>query len=112
MRTIKLILLVLILIGIVILAIANREIVELNLLPEGMAGILPVSIPVPLFVVSLVSIVVGMVLGYLLEYLREHKHRKLARQKAREADKLNHEVDRLRRQGGKSDDDVLALLGS
>ena len=53
-----------------------------------------------------------MVLGYLLEWLREHKHRRRASQKAREAARLNREVDRLRKQTGKPEDDVLALLGS
>ncbi len=66
----------------------------------------------PLFVVCLLSVVVGMVLGYLLEWLREHKHRRQATQKTREAAQLNGEVDRLRRQSGKAEDDVLALLGS
>ena len=37
MRTLKLAVLVLILIAIVVLALANREPVTLNLLPEGMA---------------------------------------------------------------------------
>ena len=78
MRTIKLILLALILVAIVVLSLANRESVVLNLLPEGMSGIMPLSLEVPLFVLSLVSILVGMVLGYLLEWFREHKHRKRA----------------------------------
>ena len=53
-----------------------------------------------------------MVAGYLLEWLREHKHRRRAAQKAREAARLSGEVDRLRRQSGKPEDDVLALIGS
>ena len=52
-----------------------------------------------------------MVLGYLLEWLREHKHRRCARQKSREAAQLGREVERLRSQTGKPEDDVLALLG-
>lgn len=112
MRTLKLILLAAILLVIVILSLANREAVTLNLLPEGMARLLPASIQLPLFVVSLLSIVVGMVLGYLLEWLREHKHRRRATQKAREASQLGREVDRLRKSSGQADDDVLALLGN
>ena len=38
MRTLKLLLLGLILVAIVVLALANREPVTLHLLPEGMAG--------------------------------------------------------------------------
>jgi lipopolysaccharide assembly protein A len=110
MRTIKLILLVLILIGIVVLAVANRNPVTLNLLPEGMSRILPYSREVPLFMVILVSIGVGLILGYLFEYVREHKYRRRAAVRGREAQKLSREVDRLKRSTGKQDDDVLALL--
>ena len=111
MRTLKLSLLCLILVLIVVLALANRGAVTLHLLPEGMARVMPLSIEVPLFVVSLVSIGVGMVIGYLLEWLREHKHRRRASQKSREAAQLNHEVARLRKDTGRHEDDVLALLG-
>jgi uncharacterized integral membrane protein len=111
MRTVKLVVLTLILIGIVVLALANRGPVTLNLLPEGMARLAPVSVQLPLFVVILLSVVLGMVIGYLFEWLREHKHRKRASQHAREAAKLGREVDRLRRQSGKAEDDVLALIG-
>jgi hypothetical protein len=52
-----------------------------------------------------------MVIGYLLEWLREHKHRRRASQKSREAAQLNHEVARLRKDTGRHEDDVLALLG-
>ena len=111
MRTLKLLLLGLILLAIVVLALANRDPVTLHLLPEGMARVMPLSIQVPLFALSLVSIVVGMVIGYLLEWLREHKHRRRASQKSREAAQLNREVEKLRKESGKAEDDVLALLG-
>lgn len=112
MRTIKILLLCLILVGIVILSLANREIVTLNLLPSGMDRVLKLSVEMPLFLVSLLSIVVGLIIGYLLEWLREHKHRRRASQKAKEAAQLGREVDRLRKSSGKADDDVLALLGN
>jgi putative membrane protein len=111
MRTLKLILLCLILLLIVVLALANRGPVTLHVLPEGMARVMPLSIEVPLFVVSLVSIGVGMVIGYLLEWLREHKHRRRASLKAREAAQAQREVDRLRKETGRPEDDVLAILG-
>jgi uncharacterized integral membrane protein len=110
LRTIKLILLALILIGIVVLSVANRGPVTLHLLPEGLSGVFQSSIELPLFVVSLISILVGMVLGYILEWLREYRYRRRATEKAREAERLNREVERLRRQTGQGKDDVLALL--
>ncbi len=112
MRTIKLIFLVLILIGIVMLAVANRDPVTLHLLPEGLAGLGQRSIELPLYAVGLLSILTGLILGYILEWLREYKHRKRASQKAREAAELNREVGRLRKETGKGQDDVLTLLGN
>jgi uncharacterized integral membrane protein len=111
MRTLKILLLCLILLVIVVLALANRGPVTLNLLPEGMDRVMPLSVEVPLFVVSLVSIGVGMVIGYLLEWLREHKHRRRASAKSREAAQARREVERLRKETGRHEDDVLALLG-
>ena len=112
MRTLKLLLLGLILLAVVVLAVANRGMVTLNLLPQGLDRVMSRSVELPLYVVILLSVIAGMVLGYLLEWLREHKHRRQAAQKAREAARLSGEVDRLRRQSGKPEDDVLALIGS
>ena len=112
MRTFKYLVLALIVVCLVVLALANRKIVTLHLLPEAMSRVMPVSLRVPLFVVVLLSALVGMIAGYLLEWLREHKHRRRAAQKAREAAQLSGEVDRLRRQSGKPEDDVLALIGN
>ena len=111
MRTLRLLLLCLILLVIVVLALANRGPVTLHLLPEGMATVMPLSLEVPLFAVSLVSIGLGMLIGYLLEWLREHKHRRRASTKAREAAQARREVERLRKDTGQHEDDVLALLG-
>ena len=112
MRALKLLLLGLILVALVVLALANRELVTLQLLPAGMARVMPLSVELPLFLVILISIVAGIVIGYLFEWLREHKHRRRAVREGREAARLSEEVDRLRRQSGKPDDEVLALLGS
>jgi lipopolysaccharide assembly protein A len=112
MKIVKLAVLALILIAIVVLAIANRETVTLNLLPEGMHWLAPLSLDVPLFLVSLVSILVGMILGYFLEWLREYRYRRRAREKSREAERLAREVERLREQTGRHEDEVLALVNS
>jgi lipopolysaccharide assembly protein A len=111
MRTLKLVILGVILVALVVLALANRDLVTLNLLPGRMSGLMPVAVQLPLFVVVLASVVVGMVIGYLLEWLREHKHRRQATRKSREVHQLSREVDRLRRENGRPEDDVLALIG-
>lgn len=110
MRTLKLVVLGLILVALVLLAVANRGTVTLNLLPAGLENVFAYSVRVPLFVVILVSILLGLVIGYFAEWLREHKHRSRAADKAREAERLRQERDQLRRRTGQADDDVLALL--
>lgn len=111
MRTLKLIILAVILVVLVVVALANREIVTLNLLPTGMSRIMPFSVQVPLFIVGLAGVVVGMLIGYIFEWLREHKHRRRAAQKSREAQRLSTEMAKLRNTTGKHEDDVLTLLG-
>lgn len=112
MRTLKYLILALVLIAIVVLALANRETVTLHLLPSGMQRVVPLSVDLPLFVVILLSAVGGIILGYLFEWLREHKHRRLAARKSQEARQLNREVSRLRQETNRPEDDVLALLGN
>lgn len=112
MRTLKNLILALALIVILVLALANRGTVTLHLLPSGMERVMPASVQVPLFVVILLAIVVGIVLGYLFEWVREHKHRRRATQKTHEARQLNRQVDQLRKETNRPEDDVLALLGN
>jgi uncharacterized integral membrane protein len=111
LRALKYLILAIILVVLVVVALANRDLVTLNLLPAGMARVMPLSVQVPLFVVGLAGVVVGMVIGYIFEWLREHKHRRRASQKSREAQRLTSEMDRLRKTTGKHEDDVLTLLG-
>ena len=104
-------LLALILVAIVVLAVANRGVVTLHLLPQGLDRVMRAVDRAAALRGDPGSIVVGMVLGYLLEWLREHKHRRRAAQKAQEAARLNREVAQLRKETGRPEDDVLALLG-
>ena len=112
MRTIKQIILGIILICLVLVAVANRETVVLNLVPEPLMPLLPFegTLSLPLFVVIIASIAVGLVLGYLFEWLRERKIRKQVGQKTRQVSKLESEVERLKRKTGEDEDEILALL--
>jgi len=94
----------------VMLALANREIVTLAVLPEQLSNLLPVSIRLPMFVVIMLSMLAGLLVGYILEYFREHKQRREAALRKREVDILVREVDALKKQAGTEEDDVLALL--
>jgi len=94
----------------VMIALANRQVVEVSVLPEQLAGILPYSLKLPLFAVIMVSMLAGLMTGYVLEYFREHKHRAEAARNRREAAQLQGEVKNLKKKSGIEEDDVLAVL--
>lgn len=112
MRFIKLLLLAIILVGIVLVAMANNEFVTVQLLPQPLAEMatFPTQITLPLFVVLLLAVGVGLLIGYILEWLRERKHRRAVGQSKREVSRLESEVANLRKKTGEGQDDVLALL--
>ncbi|MGH1423339.1 MAG: LapA family protein [Pseudooceanicola sp.] len=93
-------------------ALANRDLVTLTLLPAGLARIVGVntSIQLPMFVVIFSGIIAGVFIGFFWEWLREHKHRAEARRSTKEAGKLEREVRRLKGEKHKGKDEVLALL--
>lgn len=95
-----------------IVALANRALVSLSLLPDDLAAFLgwQFRIDVPLFLVLALGAVVGLALGFIWEWLREHKHRKLARVQTRAVSKLERELAALKDQTSLPDDPVLALL--
>jgi len=96
----------------VVLALANRAVVTLHVLPDELAGFLPIAnaYSVPLFLVILGSIVAGLLIGFVWEYFREHKLRADAARKKRDLNRLEREVKGLREKTGEGKDDVLALL--
>lgn len=98
----------------ILVGLANREMVTVHAMPTQMADLLGVSpdISLPLFVVIFLGVGAGLLIGFLWEWVREHRIRADARSKSRQVDALRREVDQLRgaAAGAKSDDDVLALL--
>jgi len=97
----------------VTVAIANRNLVTLHLLPEELATLtgLTLSISLPLFVVIFGAIIAGLLIGFFWEWMREYKHRSAASTHKREKEKLAREVDKLKTDKAKNDgDEVLALL--
>ncbi|MCF6305387.1 MAG: lipopolysaccharide assembly protein LapA domain-containing protein [Rhodobacteraceae bacterium] len=110
MRYIRYTILAIFMIVLVSLALANRGLVMVALLPEGLPLAADFQLELPLFAIIFASILVGLVLGYLLEFFREHKYRKKAAVKNREAAQLSAQVAQLKKESGKDDDDVLAIL--
>lgn len=112
MRYIRYLFLAAIGISLILVALANRGMVTIKLLPEEMAAYLgqPLEYQLPLFVVIFGGIVVGLLIGFVWEWFREHKHRADARAQKREKEKLEREVKGLKRKSNEGKDEVLALL--
>ncbi|MCF3593294.1 LapA family protein [Rhodobacteraceae bacterium LMO-12] len=94
-------------------ATANRQPVELRLLPDDLAAPLGLawSIELPLFLVIFAAIIAGLFIGFVWEWLREHKHRAEVSRKQGEVQQLKREVSRLKGSGkSAAEDEVLALL--
>jgi uncharacterized integral membrane protein len=95
-----------------VVALANRGVVGIKLLPEEMAAYLgqPFQYEMPLFIIIFASIAVGLLIGFVWEWFREHKHRAEARLQKREKEKLARQVRGMRAEKSQGQDEVLALL--
>ncbi|MCI2395311.1 LapA family protein [Aliiroseovarius sediminis] len=93
-------------------ALANRAMVTVNLLPQELSGFLgwSWSLTLPLFVVIFGGVIAGVLLGFVWEWFREHKIRAEAARARKERDKLAREVKTLREPKSRTGDDVLALI--
>ncbi len=98
----------------ILIGLANRDMVTVRAMPEAMGDLLGLSpdVQLPLFVVIFIGVGAGLMIGFLWEWVREHRIRAEGRAKSREVETLKREVDQLRgaAAGAKSEDDVLALL--
>ncbi|MGR3540825.1 MAG: lipopolysaccharide assembly protein LapA domain-containing protein [Hasllibacter sp.] len=112
MRYVKFAFLAVIALALVTVALANRQIVELKLLPVALSNLLGVQerIAMPLYAVIFGGIVAGIVIGFVWEWLREYRIRRAAERRRREVNRLARENDRLRAEKHEGEDDVLALL--
>ena len=95
MRTIKLIILSLIGLGLMLVLSANMAPVDLHLLPAALKINLFSLTGIPLSLVIVAAVLVGFVIGLLMEFLRESKHRGNLARKRRELAELREENARL-----------------
>lgn len=112
-RLIRYVVLGVIALALIVLALANRAPVRLELLPPEIAGWVGVSyapIELPLFLVIFGGVVLGLLIGFIWEWLREHRHRAEATRERRQRTRLEAEVETLKGAGREGQDDVLALL--
>lgn len=114
MRAIRYLFLLLLAICLVVIAMANRQLVTLNLLPEELATYsgLSQSIDLPLYAVGFGGVLAGLLIGFVWEWVREGKYRSQASRQRREAAKLKRELDKVKSDQHKSEgrDEILALL--
>lgn len=99
-------------VALIAVALANRNMVEIKVLPAEIAGLFEFAprIELPLFVIILASILVGLLVGFVWEWLREHAIRAEAAAVAREKRRLEREVKSLKNARNQGKDEVLALL--
>lgn len=99
-------------VAIIAVALANRVVVPLKVLPEEVSGwfALNPQVELPLFLIILGSILAGLLIGFVWEWIREHGQRAEAAKQAREMRRLEREVARLQVEKHKGKNDVIALL--
>jgi len=112
-RYLRLILLALLGIFLLVVALANRALVPVRLLPDDMAALTGLiwAMELPLFLVIFASIIAGVMIGFVWEWFREHGHRATASQKSRDVARLERELAVLKDSTSVPPaDEVLALL--
>jgi uncharacterized integral membrane protein len=93
-------------------ALANRAVVGLQLLPQDLSALLGIdwSIEMPMFLVIFASIIAGLLIGFVWEWLREHKYRATATRATKALTKLERELAHMQDAHALPKDDVLAIL--
>lgn len=98
---------------VIVLSVANRQLVRVNLIPDFTAYGVPAAPAheVPLFAVALLCGTLGFIAGAAREYLRESRLRREAKKRRRELGALQREVDALKGAQEKpvEDEDLLLL---
>ena len=99
-------------VALIAVALANRTVVTLKVLPDEIAGLFAVnpSINIPLFVVIFGGLIAGLLVGFVWEWFREHSMRAEDSKSSRNVRRLEREIARIKGQNADSQDDVLALL--
>lgn len=111
MRFLRYLVLAVIAVALIVLALANRDIVELHLLPASMGDFLGLgwTLRLPVFLVIFAGILIGLLLGFVWEWLRAHQTRASGNAAQKQVRKLEQQVGRIK-QPDTPKDEVLALL--
>lgn len=112
LRYLKYLFLFTVALALVLMAMANRETVTLEMIPPDLAAWFGVQygIQLPLFVVVLGAVVVGVLVGFVWEWLREHRYRVEAKTSKQAAKALEREVTAIKGPAQGTQDEILALV--
>ncbi len=113
LRIAKYLFLFIVAVALVLMALANRETVVVEMVPEALVGWFGVqyAIALPLFLVILGAVMVGILVGFVWEWLREYRYRSDAKIHKRAAQSLEREVKTLKGGTGRdAQDEILALV--
>ena len=114
MRLVRTLFLIFLAIILVVISIANSENVSLYLLPTDLSSLMgtTISINIPLFLVFFSGIFIGLIVGFVWEWIREMKHRSASNRKSRDLVRVENELNKLKRDTGQNEDEVLLLLNN
>lgn len=112
MRAIRVLFVVVLAAILILVATANREIITVSLLPEGLAPFAggQWALSMPAFVAQFLAMVFGVIVGLIWEWLREARLRAESSRRAHHLAQLQREVGDLRRTHAAPKDEVLAIL--
>ena len=113
-RYIRVIFLTCLSITLLTLAVANRELVDIRILPSELEGFLGggMILSIPIFVLFLCGVIFGLFVGFVWEWIREMKHRSASSRKSKELAKVENELSQLKRESGRNEDEILLLLNN
>ncbi len=113
-RYIRVIFLTCLSIIILTLAVANREFVDIRILPSELEGFFGSGMifSIPIFVLFLCSVIFGLFVGFVWEWIREMKYRSASNRKSKDLARVENELNQLKRENGQNEDEVLLLLNN
>ena len=95
----------------IFIALANREIIRISLVPEEFSFIgYNFQLNTPIFFIFFAGFTFGIMVGFILEWMREYKLRSASSYKTLELNNMRRQIQQLKCEKYKNQDDVLALL--
>ena len=95
----------------IFIALANREIIRISLVPEEFSFIgYNFQLNTPIFFIFFAGFTFGIMVGFILEWMREYKLRSASSYKTLELNNMKLQIQQLKSEKYKNQDDVLALL--